>query len=200
MREGVDLAHGLDPETARAALVSERAVDEPVAIDPFAGFERRANRLRDMIRARGGEQQGLGLRSPAILIAARAAAHGCFCAFAPAGFACHEHVDPALLSASASARTCGGLADPLPAFERDERAALRSRHSEQRLEAEPDAAEEAGAADVLAGDERHDLRRRVGGGDRRDRRRAGPWRSARRSAPGSGSSYWSRRSRGPRVP
>ena len=54
---------------------------------------------------------------------------------------------------------------------------------EQLLEPDPDAAEEARLADVFAGDQRHDLLARIGGGDDQvgdmiallDRALTGPW-------------------------
>ena len=77
-------------------------------------------------------------------------------------------VDPALLQRRGQRPKLGRLADPLPAFEADEapRAVTAAHASPNKLlEADPGAAEEAGLADRLAGDQRHHLRRRVAGGD-----------------------------------
>ena len=76
----------------------------------------------------------------------------------------------------------GRLADPFPAFEGDEAPRLRSRHAEELLEADPDAAEEAGLPDRFAGDQRHHLLA-IGHRRRPGRRHAGPWRSAPSTGP-----------------
>ena len=83
----VKSCEGRRPEASSADLVSEGTVDEPVGNDPFAGFERGLNGLLDMVRARRGEQQGLRLRSPAVLIAAQQQLTDRFGAAAPAGLA-----------------------------------------------------------------------------------------------------------------
>jgi hypothetical protein len=54
--EGVDRAHRFDAEPARAALVGERAVDEPVGQHPAARVERRPDGFLDMVGAGRGEQ------------------------------------------------------------------------------------------------------------------------------------------------
>src|SRR5690348_4818774 len=48
--EGVDLANGLDSQTAGAALVGERAVEEAIAQHPSPPLERGADRLCNVIR------------------------------------------------------------------------------------------------------------------------------------------------------
>ena len=70
-REGVDRAHRLDAEPARAALVGERAVDE----SGRDSTQRPASSAGpdgpgDMVGAGGGEQQGFGARVPAVFVAA----------------------------------------------------------------------------------------------------------------------------------
>ena len=52
----------LDAEPSRDALVRERRVDVAVAHDVGAGGYGRANDLVDELRARGGEERGLGPR------------------------------------------------------------------------------------------------------------------------------------------
>ena len=54
----LDLVH---PQPARAALVGERGVEEAVRDHDPALLERRPDHLRHELRARGGEQQRLGL-------------------------------------------------------------------------------------------------------------------------------------------
>ncbi len=56
----------LEAEPAGAALIGDRAVDEAVAEHPFARVQRRPDGPRDMVGAGGGEEQGLGLRRPAL--------------------------------------------------------------------------------------------------------------------------------------
>ena len=59
-RRRVQLAHGLDPEPARDALVGERRVDVAVADDPRAALERRPDHALGELGARGREQRRLG--------------------------------------------------------------------------------------------------------------------------------------------
>ena len=76
MPKRIDRAHRLDAETARAALIGERAVDEAVAKHPLALVERRADGLVDMVGAGGREQQRLGLARPSGRRRRAAAARG----------------------------------------------------------------------------------------------------------------------------
>ena len=128
-------------------------------------FERGPDRFRDMVGASRGEQQGFGLRPPAIVAAAEQQFTDLLGALAAPGFSGDKNVEAARPQRLGERLYLCRLADPLPALEADELPARASRHPEQRLEAEPDAAEEACLADVLAGDQRHDLRRRIAGGD-----------------------------------
>ena len=64
-REAVDLAHLLDAEPARGALVGERGVDVAVEQHDRALGEQRQQALLDELRARGGVEQRLGARRDA---------------------------------------------------------------------------------------------------------------------------------------
>src|SRR3546814_7902169 len=54
----------VDP--AGSTLIGARRIDEAIGDHPDASAERRVDRLLDMIGARRGEQQRLGMRAPAI--------------------------------------------------------------------------------------------------------------------------------------
>src|SRR5438067_1858568 len=69
-REGVDLAHRLNAESPCTPLIRERTVHEPVGDHPLPDFERRTDRLFDMIGARRREQQCFGPRSPSFVVTA----------------------------------------------------------------------------------------------------------------------------------
>ena len=167
MREVIDRAHLVDAKPAGPALIGERAVEEAVAQHPSASFERRPDGLVDMVGARRGEQQGLGRARPAVLAALAAAARG-----SPRHRRCRPARGfrrtsmPRARSAVGERLELGRLADPLPAFEGDELArGVAHAMPSNCLKPDPDAAEEARLADILAGDQRHHLLARVGGGD-----------------------------------
>src|SRR5690242_9498019 len=123
--EGIYLADRLDPETARSALVGQRAVDEAVAQDPAATLESRANRLLDMVRPRGGEEQRLGSRPPSFVGSSQQQLTDLLASFAPTGLAGHEDVDSATPKRIGQGLHLRGLAGPFPALEGDEAPAGR---------------------------------------------------------------------------
>ena len=91
--------------------------------------------------------------------------------------------------AAASALTWVDLPTPSPPSRLMKRPARRHAIPKSCLSPSQMRPKKPALADFLTGDQRHDLRRRVAGRDRRGRRYAGPWRSAPSSGPGSGSSW-----------
>ena len=124
--EGVDRAHRFDPEPARAALIGERTVDEAVGEHPFA-----------RLRAPDGSSCRHDLRAPrrtarpppvhpSEFHRRLAATPGLLSAPSlPPGSRVSTHVDPAAAQGVRERLDLGRLADPLPAFERDEVLARR---------------------------------------------------------------------------
>ena len=77
-----------------SALIGDRAVDEAIAHHPRAPRQRRPDGARDMIGARGGEQQCLGARVPAIVAAFQQQRADRLGAGAAAGLARLDHLQP----------------------------------------------------------------------------------------------------------
>ena len=112
------------------ALIGAGRIDEAVAQHPVATFERRPDHPLDMVGTRGGEQQRLDARAPAV------------------GAACHQQVAdrlrprraarlPRRYHGQATRAQCLGeagelrrFADALPPFERDE--ATRQRQTPKK--------------------------------------------------------------------
>src|SRR6056297_328562 len=102
------------------ALVDAGGVGEPVGDDGAAGFERRADRLFEVIAARGGEKQDLGLAGPAVGVTLDQKAPDLLCAGRAAGFAGEDHI--ATRGAQSLCEPAGlrGFPGAVDAFERDE--------------------------------------------------------------------------------
>ena len=93
---------------------------------PLAPLQGGANGLLDMIRACGGEEQGFRSSAPAVVGAAQQQLADALRALAAAGLARDEHVKAALGQRFGKRLHLRRLADPLPAFERDELAAAHA--------------------------------------------------------------------------
>ena len=118
--EAVKVAHLVDPEPARLALIGQARIEEAVAQHPLPAVERGADRLVDMVGARRGEQQGLGARVPARLVALQQQRADRLGIGAAAGLAGDDDRQPAPLERRGERVELGRLARPLPAFEADE--------------------------------------------------------------------------------
>ena len=118
--EGVNCPDGLDSELAGTPLIGKRAVDESIGEDPFACFNRRTDDLVDVIRTRRRKQQRFGTRTPAFLVAEQQQFADLLGAFASTGFSRNENLDVSLPQGLGQRGQLGRLADPFPAFERDE--------------------------------------------------------------------------------
>ena len=156
--EGVDRPHRLDAETARAALIGERAVEEAVAQHPAArarapgGSSCRHGRRGRRRTARPRPRRSSAPRRRSAAARGSLRRPGC----RPARGSRPDSRCPRSRSAAASARDLGRLADPLPAFEADEapaRALTPCRTSCLRpIQMRP---KKPASLDRLAGDQRH---------------------------------------------
>src|SRR5689334_20340676 len=118
--EGVDRPHRFNPELPSPALISERAVDEPVGQDPFAFFDCRANDLVDMIGSGCCEKQRFGLGAPTVVIARQQQLADLLGTVAPTRFTGDDDLDAAVTQGIGERLHLRRLAGPLPAFEADE--------------------------------------------------------------------------------
>src|SRR5580658_4841537 len=123
---GGDLVERADPLVADAvsrALISERRADEAIAEHELAVAERRTEHLLHMLRARGIDQQQLGVGRPAM-----AAAQQQFAQRQPllraAGLARREERDTVLGERALDVRERAGLAAAVDTLENAEEAVL----------------------------------------------------------------------------
>ena len=126
-------AHRLHADPGGAALIGERAVEEAVAEHPGAALQRRADGPGDMVGAGGGEEQGLGLGSPAVVAAFEQQLADRLGAGASAGLAGLDHLEAAAAQRLGERPELGRLAGPLAALEADEAA----RHSQPNNDVRP---------------------------------------------------------------
>jgi len=110
---------GVGDPTA-AALIGAARIHEPVAQHPRAARQCRADRARDMIRARSREQQSLAARIPAIVAPFHKQRADGFGARAAAGLARCHYLDRARRECLRKRPDLRRFADAFAALERDE--------------------------------------------------------------------------------
>lgn len=118
--ERVKRGDGSIAEASRPALVGAAGIHKTVADHPFAAGQRRADQLRDMIRARGGEKQRLSLGRPAFARRSKQQAADRLGARGSAGFARDNHVDAPGAQRLGEQPRLRGLARTLAALESNE--------------------------------------------------------------------------------
>src|SRR3546814_9764713 len=116
-------------DPAAAALIGAARIDKTIAQDPGAARQSRADRARDMVGARGGEEQGFASRIPAVVAAFHQKRPDRLGAGAAAGLARRDDIDSACFEGHGKRANLCRLADTLAALQRDETAARQDRKS-----------------------------------------------------------------------